>query len=51
MDVDKDAFYYGAMAWAVYFDITTGVDNTHFAPNDPCIRAQIVTFLYRAFGV
>ena len=30
--------------------ITGGVDDTHFAPNAPCTRAQIVTFLFRCLG-
>ena len=30
--------------------ITNGVSNNMFAPNDPCTRAQIVTFLWRAAG-
>ena len=47
-DVSKDAFYYYPMLWAVGKEITKGVDETHFAPNVVCTRAQIVTFLYRA---
>ena len=46
-DVQADAFYAEAVAWAVEKGITTGVDDTHFAPNGQCNRAQIVTFLYR----
>ena len=38
------------MLWAAENDITGGVDDTHFAPNAPCTRAQIVTFLWRAAG-
>ena len=30
--------------------ITSGVDETHFAPNATCTRAQAVTFLWRAAG-
>ena len=38
------------MLWAAENGITGGVDDTHFAPNAPCTRAQIVTFLWRAAG-
>ena len=34
----------------MYYSITDGVDDTHFAPNATCTRAQIVTFLWRAQG-
>ena len=46
-DVPADAYYADAVAWAKEKNITTGKDAQHFAPNDPCTRAQIVTFLYR----
>ena len=38
------------MDWAVENGITNGVSSNMFAPNDPCTRAQIVTFLWRAGG-
>ncbi|MGN0249983.1 MAG: S-layer homology domain-containing protein, partial [Oliverpabstia sp.] len=47
-DVAKDSYYYDAVLWAVKNDITSGKDETHFAPNDDCTRAQVVTFLWRA---
>ena len=46
-DVRSSQYYYKAVLWAVKNNITTGVDATHFAPNDTCTRAQVVTFLYR----
>lgn len=46
-DVDKGAYYYDAMLWAIGNDITEGVDKTHFAPDNTCKRGEIVTFLYR----
>ena len=46
----EGAFYAPAVAWAVNNGIATGVDETHFAPTAICNRAQMVTFLYRAFG-
>ena len=47
---DPDAFYYDAVLWAVENGITTGVDATHFGPTTACNRAQVVTFLYRAYS-
>lgn len=46
-DVDSDAYYANAVAWAVEKNITTGVSNDKFAPNGTCTREQMVTFLYR----
>ena len=50
VDVPAGAYYYDAVLWAAENGITGGVDDTHFAPNSPCTRAQIVTFLWRAAG-
>ena len=50
VDVPADAYYYDAVLWAAKNGITGGVDDTNFAPNAPCARAQIVTFLWRAAG-
>ena len=49
-DVPNDAYYYEAVKWAAENGITGGVGNGLFAPNQPCTRAQIVTFLWRAAG-
>ena len=49
-DVPNDAYYYEAVKWAAENGITGGVGNSLFAPNRPCTRAQIVTFLWRAAG-
>ena len=49
-DVPVDAYYYEAVKWAAEKGITGGVGNDLFAPNAPCTRAQIVTFLWRAAG-
>ena len=49
-DVAIDAYCYEAVKWAVKNGITDGVGNSLFAPNQPCTRAQIVTFLWRAAG-
>ena len=50
VDVPADSFYYEAVKWAVEKGITNGTDAMHFSPNEPCTRAQIVTFLWRAAG-
>ena len=47
-DVAADEYYANAVAWAVQNGITTGTGNGKFAPNAPCTRGQIVTFLYRS---
>ena len=49
-DVATDAYCYEAVKWAVGNGITTGVGGGLFAPAQPCTRAQIVTFLWRAAG-
>ena len=49
-DVPVDAYFYEAVKWAAEKGITGGVGNGLFAPNQPCTRAQIVTFLWRAAG-
>ena len=47
-DVPADAYYAKAVEWAVKKGITNGKANGLFGSGDPCTRAQIVTFLYRA---
>ena len=47
-DVPADAFYHDAVVWAVKNGITTGTSATAFDPNGICMRAHVVTFLYRA---
>ena len=49
-DVSTDAYYYEAVKWTAKNGITGGVGNGLFAPDAPCTRAQIVTFLWRAAG-
>ena len=48
-DVTADAFYADAVAWAVESGVTNGTSASTFSPNNGCTRAQIVTFLYRAY--
>ena len=49
-DVEKGAFYYKAVLWAVEKGITNGTSQTKFSPDATCTRGQIVTFLWRAAG-
>ena len=48
-DVSADAYYAPAVDWAVEKGVTTGTSATTFSPDAACTRAQIVTFLYRAY--
>ena len=49
-DVSTDAYYYKAVQWAQEKGITDGISSNLFGPKQPCTRAQIVTFLWRAAG-
>ena len=49
-DVSTSAYYYEAVKWAQKKGITGGIGNGLFGPNQPCTRAQIVTFLWRTAG-
>ncbi|MBR4308090.1 MAG: leucine-rich repeat protein [Oscillospiraceae bacterium] len=49
-DVSEREYYFEPVKWAVEWKITTGINANTFAPENPCTRAQIVTFLWRAFG-
>ncbi len=49
-DVPAGRFYTDPVAWAVENDITAGTSTYLFSPDDPCTRAQAVTFLWRAAG-
>ena len=46
-DVAADMYYHDAVLWAAEEGITAGTSATTFSPDDPCLRSQIVTFLYR----
>ena len=50
VDVSADAYYYDAVLWAAEAGITSGTSATTFSPNNPCTRAQMATFLWRAAG-
>ena len=48
-DVLTDSYYANAVAWAVENGVTNGISDGLFGPDNSCTRAQIVTFLYRAY--
>ena len=49
---DESKFYFDPVYWAYSADpqITNGVDDTHFGPDNACTRGHVVTFLWRAAG-
>lgn len=47
---DVPEWAYESVAWCYMNGVTTGVNETAFAPGNDCTRAQIVTFLWRAFS-
>ena len=49
-DVSLDAYYSESVDWAVVEEITSGTTPTTFSPDATCTRAQIITFIYRAYG-
>ncbi len=49
-DVKPDNWFYNAVRWAVDNDITNGVGNNQFGPSQTCTNAQILTFIWRAYG-
>ena len=48
-DVAADSYYAEAVNWAAENGVTNGISETLFGPDGSCTRAQIVTFLYRAY--
>lgn len=48
-DVSGNADYAAAVAWAVDRGITAGTSAATFSPDTTCTRAEIATFLYRAY--
>ena len=49
-DVSESAYYYDAVMWAVANGVTNGTSATTFSPDVTVTRAQMVTFLWRAYG-
>lgn len=50
IDVKTTDYFYNSVKWAVNKGVTTGTSSTTFSPYNPCKRAEIVTFLWRAAG-
>lgn len=50
VDVPEDAWYNDAVQWAWETGVTEGVDSTHFDPDRPITRAEMVTMLWRING-
>ena len=48
-DVAADSYYADAVNWAAENGVTNGISETLFGPDGSCTRAQVVTFLYRAY--
>ena len=49
-DVNPEEYYADAVLWAMQIQITNGMGDNTFLPDDSCTRGQIVTFLYRSAG-
>lgn len=49
-DVKETDFFNNAVAWAKENGIADGSSSTRFEPYGPCLRGQVVTFLFRCFG-
>ena len=49
-DVKSSDFFYKAVLWAVEKGVTAGLSPTEFGTHAPCTRAQVVTFLYKAYN-
>ena len=49
-DIEVGSWYYKAVLWAVDNNVTSGTSATTFSPTMECSRAQIVTFLYKAYN-
>lgn len=49
-DVSANAYYAPYVTWAAEVGVVNGTSATTFSPDTVCTRAQIVTFLCRAFA-
>lgn len=49
VDLDPEAYYVKAVAWAVENGVTSGTAHNKFSPGKVCTRAEAVTFIYRDF--
>lgn len=47
VDVPVGEWYFNAVIWAANTGVTTGVDNSHFAPTEPISREQMAAMIVR----
>lgn len=50
-DVESSDWYYVPVLWATEAGITNGTNYNRFSPNKTCSNAEVITFLYRTFGI
>jgi hypothetical protein len=50
LDVKQSSYYYKPVLWALEAGITAGQSETAFAPDAPCSRGEVVTFLWNLAG-
>ena len=50
VDVGDTDWYSTPIIWAKENDVTGGIGNGKFGPNDTCTRAQVVTFLKKVYA-
>ena len=48
VDVRSDAWYYDAVMWGYNNGVVSGVDSTHFDPDKPATRAEVIQMIYKA---
>ncbi len=49
-DVANTDWFVKPVLWAAQNDVTGGIGNGQFGPNNTCTRGQVVTFLYKVYG-
>ena len=49
-DIEAGTWFADAVVWCGEAGVATGVDPTHFAPNDPVTREQVALMLWRVAG-
>lgn len=49
-DVSDDEYYSKEVKWVVSKGIAEGMGDNKFFPDEECTRAQIITFIWRAYG-
>ena len=50
-DVADGDWFAKPIIWAAENDVTGGIGEGKFGPNNTCTRAQVVTFLYKVYGM